>query len=56
MPSDKDGVTMSLQFSDAQPIAALDLSALLFDINRLYVVGFRAEQDPFELNDYTLRG
>jgi hypothetical protein len=35
MPSEGEGVMLNLQFLEIQRIAALDLSAFIFDVNRL---------------------
>lgn len=56
MPSEDKRVTLTLWFAEAQPIAVLDLSAFLFDINRLYAVAFKVEQDPYELDEASYGG
>jgi hypothetical protein len=49
MPVREPGIFVNLSFPEHHPIGALDLSSFLFDINRLYTVAFRAEQDPYEI-------
>ena len=50
MPVREPGIFVNLSFPEHLPIGALDLSSFLFDINRLYTVAFRAEQDPYEID------
>jgi hypothetical protein len=50
MPVREPGIFVNLSFPEHLPIGALDLSSFLFDINRLYTVAFRAEQDPHEID------
>lgn len=49
-------IFIKFHFEHDPRIGALDLSAFLFDMNRLYVVAFRAEQDPYEIDESTFRG
>lgn len=56
MPPIEEGVFVSLDFSHHVHIGALDLSAFLFDVNRLYVVAFKVEQDPYEIDERSFRG
>lgn len=56
MPPTEEGIFVSLDFSDHMHIGALDLSAFLFDVNRLYVVAFKVEQDPYEIDERGFRG
>jgi len=56
MPDTDDGIFVSLKFAQDVRIGALDLSAFLFDMNRLYVVAFRVEQDPYEIDESAFHG
>jgi hypothetical protein len=56
MPVREPGIFVNLSFPEHHPIAALDLSSFLFDINRLYTVAFRAEQDPYEIGETRFGG
>lgn len=55
-PQDEGSVVLDLKFSETKPIAVLDLSAFLFDANRLYAVAFKAERDPYHVDEEHYRG
>jgi hypothetical protein len=52
MPRGDDWISLSLKFPGDQPIGALDLSAFLFDLNRLYVIAYKAEQNPAQFVNF----
>jgi hypothetical protein len=56
MPVWEPGIFVNLSFLEHHPIGALDLSSFLFDINRLYTVAFKAEQDPYEIDETRFGG
>lgn len=42
-----NATTVTLSFEEEKPIAALDLSALIFDLNRLYVLALRLPDESY---------
>lgn len=55
-PRDDGSVVLDLRFAETGPLAVLDLSAFLFDVNRLYAVAFKAERDPYHVDEERYRG
>jgi hypothetical protein len=49
-------IFLELEFPSSDHLGVLELSAFLYDLNRLYVVAFKTEEDPFELDVDSVRG
>jgi hypothetical protein len=56
MPTDEDPAELMMEFQLGRPLAVLDLSSFLYDLNRLYVATYRLAGEPYAERPAPIRG